>query len=139
MLDCDWSSDVCSSDLLDELGQANTYASQQLGTGFKDQFTFNLNFATGPVELHYRLKYFGTVSAFFGATEIKIPTYTYSDFQVKFDVAKRFELYASVNNAFDKQPPFIIGGNSQWPGTNTVADSYDLLGRMFYAGVKAKF
>jgi len=122
-----------------ELGQADTYASQQLGTGFKDQFTFDLNFATGPVELHYRLKYYGPVKAAFGATEISIPSYTYSDFQIKFDVAKRFELYGGVNNAFDKQPPLIIGGNSQWPGTNTVADTYDLFGRMFYAGVKAKF
>jgi len=123
----------------DELGQADIYASEQLGTGFKDQFTFNLNYATGPVELHYRLKYYGPVKASFGATAISIPSYTYSDFQVKFDVEKRFELYAGVNNAFDKQPPFIIGGNSQWPGTNTVADTYDLFGRMFYAGVKAKF
>ncbi len=123
----------------DELGQADTYASQQLGTGFKDQITFNLNYATGPVELHYRLKYYGPVKASFGATEISIPSYTYSDFQAKLTVAEKFEFYAGVNNAFDKQPPFIIGGNSQWPGTNTVADTYDLLGRMFYAGVKVNF
>ena len=44
-----------------------------------------------------------------------------------------------MNNLLDKQPPLIVGGNSQWPGTNTVADTYDLLGRMFYVGVTAKF
>lgn len=120
-----------------ELGTADTYASQQLGTGFKDQVTFNLNYAAGPITLHYRLKYLGKVTASSGA--YKVPAYTYHDVQVKFDVAKRFELYLGVNNLLDKQPPFIPGGNSQWPGTNTVADTYDLLGRMFYAGVTAKF
>jgi len=124
-----------------ELGMADTYASQQLGTGFKDQFTFNANYSTGPFSLHYRLKYMGPVKAEFGQTVIKIPTYTYHDLQgkVAFGEDRRFEFYAGVNNMFDKQPPFIIGGNSQWPGTNTVADTYDLLGRMFYAGVTVKF
>lgn len=120
-----------------ELGTADTYASQQLGTGFKDQFTFNANWAIGPVTLHYRLKYMGPVSASSGAYHI--PAYTYHDLQVRFDVDKRFEFYAGVNNLLDKQPPFIAAGNSQWPGTNTVADTYDLLGRMLYAGVTVKF
>ncbi|WEK42236.1 MAG: TonB-dependent receptor [Candidatus Sphingomonas colombiensis] len=122
-----------------ELGTADTYASQQLGTGFKDQFTFNLNYTAGPASIHYRLKYLGPVKAYFGATVIPISAYTYSDLQVKFDLAKRFEFYVGANNLLDKQPPFIIGGNSQWPGTNTVADTYDLFGRMIYAGFTAKF
>lgn len=122
-----------------ELGAADTYGSQQLGTGFKDQFTFNFNYAVGPVGLSYRLKYLGPVNAAFGATVISIPTYTYSDLQVKFDVAKKLEFYVGANNLLDKQPPFIVGGTSQFPGTNTVADTYDLLGRMFYAGATMKF
>ena len=122
-----------------ELGTADTYASQQLGTGFKDQFTLNVNYATGPVTLNYRLKYMSAVTASSGA--YFIPAYTYSDLQAKVTVGadKRFEFYIGANNRFDKQPPFIRAGNSQWPGTNTVADTYDLLGRMLYAGVKARF
>lgn len=122
----------------DELGKADTYASQQLGTGFKDQVTFNFNYTLGGFRFHYRLKYLGPVKAAFGDTEIPIPAYTYHDVQLKYDFDK-FELYAGVNNLFNKQPPFIVGGNSQWPGTNTVADTYDLLGRMFYAGAMVKF
>ncbi len=122
-----------------ELGTADTYASQQLGTGFKDQFTFNLNYAAGPFSMHYRLKYLGPVKAYFGATVIPISAYTYSDLQFKLNVNKRFEFYVGADNLLDKQPPFILGGNSQWPGTNTVADTYDLLGRMIYAGFTAKF
>ncbi len=122
-----------------ELGVADTYASQQLGTGFKDQFTFNATYVAGPVSLSYRLKYLGPVSAAFGITNIPIPAYTYHDLQAKFEVAKRFEFYVGANNLLDKQPPFIRGGNNQWPGTNTVADTYDLLGRMLYAGATVKF
>ncbi len=122
-----------------ELGAADLYGGQQLGTGFKDQFTFNANYNTGPVTLHYRLKYLGPVSASFGTTSIPISAYWYHDLQLKFDVQKRFELYMGVNNLTDKQPPFIIGGGSQFPGTNTVADTYDLLGRMLYAGATVKF
>lgn len=120
-----------------ELGTADTYASQQLGTGFKDQFTFDLDYATGPFSLHYRAKYYGPVVAL--SPGIHIPAYSYHDIQAKFDVNDQFEFYAGCNNLFDKQPPFIASGNSQWPGTNTVADTYDLLGRMFYAGFRAKF
>lgn len=122
-----------------ELGTADTYASQQLGTGFKDQFTINANYQTGPIALHYRLKYLGPVTASSGA--YAIPAYTYHDLQVKlgFGDSQRFEFTLGCNNLFDKDPPFIAGGNSQWPGTNTVADTYDLLGRTFYAGVTARF
>jgi outer membrane receptor protein involved in Fe transport len=120
-----------------ELGTADTYASQQLGTGFKNQFTFNGNYTIGPVSLHYRLKYLGPVTASGGA--YSIPSYTYHDLQVSYDISKKYEVYVGVNNLTDKQPPFIPGGNSQWPGTNTVADTYDLLGRMFYIGTNLKF
>ncbi len=121
-----------------ELGSADTYASQQLGTGFKDQITFNLNYALGDFRFHYRLKYLSPVKAEFGATEIAIPAYTYHDIQLKYDLDK-IEFYGGINNLFNKQPPFIVGGNSQWPGTNTVADTYDLIGRVFYVGATVTF
>lgn len=130
------------SGTVDELGTADTYASQQLGTGFKDQFTFNLDYQTGPVTLHYQLKYLGPVKALnFPSPDIGIPAYTYHDLQVKVTVGEtsKIDLYAGCNNLFDKDPPFIVSGNSQWPGTNTVATTYDLLGRMVYIGAKVNF
>ena len=120
-----------------ELGTADTYASQQLGSGFRDQFTFNANYGIGPVSVHYRLKFLGPVTASEGAYHIG--AYTYSDLQVKYDVNHRLQFYVGANNLFDRQPPFVAGGDSQWPGTNTVADSYDLLGRMIYVGATANF
>ena len=51
----------------------------------------------------------------------------------------KFSITAYVNNLFDKQPPVVADLANQWPGTNTVASSYDLIGRRFYAGVRARF
>jgi iron complex outermembrane receptor protein len=124
-----------------ELGAADTQNSQQLGTGFKDQFTFNFDYATGPVSLHYRWKYLGPVNANADGSGplTHISPYAYHDLQLKFSLEKQFEFYVGCNNLTDKQPPFISGGNSSYTGTNTVGDTYDVLGRTLYAGVTARF
>lgn len=123
----------------DELNTADTYAGGQLGSGFADQVTLNANYRTGPLSFAYTMRYFSPVSASSGAFEI--PAYTYHDIQAKyaFGADRRFDVYFGVNNLFDKQPPFIASGNSQYPGTNTVASTYDVFGRMLYVGVTAKF
>jgi outer membrane receptor protein involved in Fe transport len=122
-----------------ELGTADSYSSNQLGTGFKDQFTLNANLQTGPVSVAYVMRYLGPVTASSG--DFHINAYTYHDLQLRFAVGeqRKFEFYVGVNNLTDKQPPFIESGNSQWPGTNTVADTYDLFGRMLYAGFTTRF
>jgi outer membrane receptor protein involved in Fe transport len=120
-----------------ELGTADTYASQQLGTGFKDEFTFNANYTVGKLSVHYRLKYLGPVTASEGA--YSIPAYTYHDLKFDYAASKKVDIYVGADNLLDQQPPFIAGGDSQWPGTNTVADTYDLLGRMVYVGTTVKF
>ena len=124
---------------VNELGTADQYAGSQLGTGFKNQFTVTAGYSTGPISISYKFKYLGAVTASSGA--YNIPAYTYSDVHVAWTLgdAKKFQFYVGSNNFFNKQPPFIASGNSQFPGTNTVADTYDVFGRMLYAGVSAKF
>jgi outer membrane receptor protein involved in Fe transport len=123
-----------------QLGVADVYGtSQNIGTGFKDQVTFNAAYQTGPFGLAYTFRYFSPVVT--STSGDRIPSYTYSDLQAKFTVGeeKNFEFYFGVNNLFDKQPPVVTDLANQWPGTNTVASTYDLLGRRFYAGARAKF
>ena len=57
---------------------------------------------------------------------------------MNYDLSNKLGVYVGVNNLLNKQPPFIKGGNSQWPGTNTVADTYDLVGRLFYVGLNVR-
>lgn len=123
-----------------QLGVADVYGtSQNIGTGFKDQLTFNAAYQVGPFALAYTFRYFSSVVT---STDMdRIPAYTYHDIQAKFLVGedKNYEFYFGVNNLFDKQPPIVTDLTNQWPGTNTVASTYDLIGRRFYAGVRAKF
>ncbi len=63
-----------------------------------------------------------------------IPGYDYFDFNASFDLDKRFTLGLGVTNIGDKTPPFI----SASPLT-TDAATYDVIGRTFFASIKAKF
>lgn len=63
-----------------------------------------------------------------------IAAYNYLDFNAKFEINERFTLGLGVTNLTDKAPPFI----SASPLT-TDAATYDVIGRSFYASLKAKF
>ena len=73
----------------------------------------------------------------------RIPVYTYHDFQFRWNVdpEQKFSFYVNVNNAFDKQPPFLPGSPfaASITGTETQADVYDPVGRSFAMGFRAKF
>lgn len=72
----------------------------------------------------------------------RIPVYTYHDFQLRWNVdpEQRYSFYINVNNAFDKQPPFLPAPPFTSPtGTETQADVYDPVGRSFAMGFRAKF
>lgn len=68
------------------------------------------------------------------STTPAIPAYNYFDFNARFEVAKQFTLGLGVTNLTDKAPPFI----SASPLT-TDAATYDVIGRTFFASLKAKF
>lgn len=63
-----------------------------------------------------------------------IAAYNYFDANIEFNVDKRFTFGLGATNLTDKGPPFI----SASPLT-TDAATYDVIGRSFYASVKAKF
>ncbi|PHZ85569.1 hypothetical protein CRD36_02420 [Paremcibacter congregatus] len=71
-----------------------------------------------------------------------VGSYLYNDLQVRYtiDDEGNYEVYAGIDNIFDKEPPFLGQGvNGDVTGTNTAADIYDAIRRYAYVGVKAKF
>jgi iron complex outermembrane recepter protein len=70
-----------------------------------------------------------------------IPSYFNFNGTVSYDFklwgAERTEAFLTVNNIFDKEPPFAGTGFQGTGGTNVVF--YDALGRTFRVGVRAKF
>ncbi|SFJ16590.1 TonB dependent receptor [Sphingomonas sp. NFR04] len=126
-----------------ELGQADCYSCGRLGSGFKDKGVANVTFSAPKFQLNYRLDYMGPlVDNLASANPQRISAYFYHNLQGKVMVGEKqqMELYAGVNNLLDTKPP-VFGDTNQvtWPGTQTVADTYDLYGRMLYVGATFKF
>lgn len=125
-----------------EIGQLDCYSCGRLGTGFKDRANASFTLDTNNFSLNYRVNYLGPVVDTLGAGAIRVGAYTYHDAQlrVKLDQKSRFAFYLGIDNIFDKTPPVFGDTNPvTFPGTQTSANTYDLYGRMLYAGVDFKF
>jgi iron complex outermembrane receptor protein len=129
----------------DEIGQSDCYSCGRLGSGFKNRVVGNFTAGVEHFQLNYRVDYLGPLrDNLDGSTAVvtRIPAYFYHNFQGKVLVGddRKMELYVGVNNAFDKKPPRFGDTNPvTFPGTQTVANTYDVYGRMIYAGATFNF
>jgi iron complex outermembrane recepter protein len=62
------------------------------------------------------------------------PAYDYFDISAQVELMDMFELFGGINNVGDKGPP-IVGGSP----SATNAGTYDVIGRTFFAGLRARF
>ncbi len=69
----------------------------------------------------------------------KIGAHTYHNVRVGYQVNKDIEVYGGITNLFNKQPPFFGSGRSGTQALDTVPGYYDVFGRSFFAGLRAKF
>jgi iron complex outermembrane recepter protein len=63
-----------------------------------------------------------------------VGTYNYFDFDAHWAVVDHLELTAGLTNIGDKAPPFVSG-----QPLTTDSATYDIIGRTYYVGFKAKF
>ena len=71
-----------------------------------------------------------------------VDQYFYNDVYGSYDFgdAGQYTLYGGVDNLFDELPPELGQGvPGDVTGTNTAADVYDVYGRAFFVGARAKF
>lgn len=69
-------------------------------------------------------------------TNPKIKAYTYLDLTAGYDFTKMVSLTAGIRNVLDKDPPVL--GSSQLPANNTIAATYDPLGRNLFFSLNVK-
>ncbi len=132
-----------------DLGQLNQTG--RLGAGFRDRGSIMVDYARGGFDATYKLDYLGVIQDTnydnAGVTPINdqynnVPAYFYSNLQLgyKFGDKGDYQAYLGANNLFNKKPPYIPSGYaSDITGTQTAADTYDLIGVFMYAGFRLKF
>ena len=115
---------------------------------WRGSFTISYELPNG-INFRYGLRYIGkqTISTYEAQNSFQgrpptnpdvlpvvyYPEVTYHNFRLGVNVAKKFEWYIGVDNAFDKKPPF--GSTATGGGTSI----FENVGRYFYSGFKANF
>lgn len=126
-----------------EVGQLDCYSCGRLGTGFRDKVNVSATVGWDNVSLNWRVNYLSSVvDDLTDPDRTSTGAYWYHDAQLRFavDDKKKYEFYLGVDNVFDKKPPVFGDTNPvTFPGAQTSATTYDLYGRLFYAGVDFRF
>ncbi len=110
------------------------------------RFTWNYN----EFQLSLRHRYIGSVengrlaaARATGSTPPNVPvtevgSVSYFDLTANWTIDDRYTLFAVIDNVFDRSPPII--GNTDGVGfVNTDSFTYDVIGRFFTVGVRARF
>jgi iron complex outermembrane recepter protein len=129
---------------LDGIEYKDTVGSVNISAALPEwKANFRVGYDLGPVSLNYSATYIdemqdqGDLPAFaasFG-TGVVTESYTYHDVSASWAVNDTLELFGGVKNLLDKDPPLL--GNA--PDGNTDPNTYDVLGRNFFVGARARF
>lgn len=128
------------------LEQAGYYGTS-IGTPYaKRRFVQRATWAFGDFTLGYGWRHIGKTSEQPGGTVYlpqysTIKAYNYVDLNGSWQATKNLRVALTVNNAFDKQPPFV--GTGIGPGAtnygNTMPSVYDVIGRRYTVNLTATF
>jgi outer membrane receptor protein involved in Fe transport len=127
----------------------------------QDEFRLDVDLTYRAFTLGYRLRYVGEqfVGTFEDTNSLQgrppgnadfsdiqeVPVVTYSDLRFEWNleggggVTDDLRFYFGVDNIFDRRPPLGITATGAGPGAVGNAGTYDIRGRNFYAGFRARF
>ncbi|MDB5712979.1 MAG: hypothetical protein JWO15_376 [Sphingomonadales bacterium] len=102
----------------------------------------DLNLGFSGVTFSTRWRYFGSVKedAQTAILVSKIPAFNYFDETASFAINDKFTFRVGVQNMFDKKSPIVgdtVGADAN--AGSTFPNTYDVIGRTFFAGVSAGF
>lgn len=118
-------------------------------------FNWDTEFKAGKFTLGFQLRYVGKQvlnnyedffskqgrapeNADFAAVKF-YPSTFYQDIRFGIDVNDTFNFYGGVDNLYDRKPPYGLTGLGAEANRGGGSGIYDVRGRYFYAGFKAKF
>jgi outer membrane receptor protein involved in Fe transport len=132
------------ADPIDLLGSAGGDTADLSQGWIKDQSSTTLSWMGRRMSASWTTRYVGPAKSapadVFGEESIvEIKARWYHDVQVRFSPVAKLELYAGINNVFDKAPPFFPSSQSGTQALDTIPAYYDIFGRQAYAGLKFTF
>ena len=98
-----------------------------------------VTYSNGPFAATFRWRYIdkmkhSDVVANAAATTAGVPSYSYFDIDAHYVINKQFTIGAGLTNLTDRAPPFVSGAPLTTDGA-----AYDVVGRTWFASLKAKF
>ncbi len=118
-------------------------------TGFpKARFTFSTSYNSGPLSLTAQSRFIGAAKLVYTWTskdvdDNSVPAIAYVDLRGSYQVNEQFQLFATVDNLFNKSPPNVAAGPTQgqtsYYFTPVSGIIYDVIGRQYRVGARFKF
>lgn len=123
------------------------------GPVFEDKFIQRTTWSFGDWELSYRWRYlsgveidpltaeFGAITGTLDPDSVKIDAYNYFDVAASWQATEALNLTLSVSNVTDQDAPFVATetGSTLYNSGNTYPSTYDVFGRVYTIGVRARF
>lgn len=119
----------------------------RLGAGFKHRAQLDLAYKLNALDLSWTVNYQSKIKDTLEDPALdpdvnSVKAYFYHSMQARYHLGTedKYAVYFGVDNVFDKKPP-VLGQNaaSYVTGTETAADSYDVIGRFVYTGLQLTF
>jgi iron complex outermembrane recepter protein len=102
----------------------------------------NVGYALQGLSFNWNLRYIGRTAmapaSFLQEGFPKIGSHTYHNIRLGYTWRTQ-DFFVGINNVFDKQPPFFASGSAGTQALDTVPAYYDIFGRSFYGGFRARF
>ncbi len=112
---------------------------------FRWKVTTTFGYAIGPYSANLRWRHLPSIRSSTSTTAIPTTAYDQIDVSARWAVTHTYEIRAGIDNLLDVEPP-ITGASPASPFANassgagtTYTSVYDILGRRFFVGLKARF
>jgi outer membrane receptor protein involved in Fe transport len=117
----------------------------RLGAGFEHRANLTLGYSVGSLDAEWTVRYQSGIDDTLGILPADDPgnhvsAYIYNDLHANYAFGSSgWSAYVGIDNVLDKKPPLMDQTrSSNITGTETAAESYDVIGRFIYAGVRLK-
>lgn len=132
---------IANQDKVDCAGVMGSGCGGGTGNFMIPDFKLNLSTAyrSGPLSLRLQGRMIDKFDLYPGTTAAvsESPRMWYVDTSVSYDITEHVQVYGGVDNIADRQPPIL--GTALAGDANTDVSLYDVLGRRYFLGVRAKF